>query len=159
MQQTLKKPTIVLESVLLQPSAVLYINDHTAISKQNSTIQKDFAVLMNFIDKHTLKPGKKMAFYLSYNNPISLEAAVEVDKIPEVLTEHIHSKTMDGGHAIVAHYTGPYQEMGIAYNAITSKMNDDNQQPKGFPFEVYINDVATVKNMMELQTDIYQMLQ
>jgi effector-binding domain-containing protein len=159
MHNTTKKPAIVLETVLLKPMTVLYINDITAISKQNKTIQKDYSVLQNFINKQSLKPGKIMAFYLNYENPLSLEAAVEVDKLPLELPENIHSKRMEGGNAVVAHYIGPYEEMGIAYNAITSMMDDNKKQPKGLAFEVYLNDATTVKSKHELLTDIYQLLQ
>jgi effector-binding domain-containing protein len=159
MQPTIKKPAIVLETVLLKPMTVLYINDTTAISKQSKTIKKDYEVLLHFINKHALKAGKIMAFYLNFENPLSLEAAIEVDKLPAELSEDIHSKRMEGGNAVVAHYTGPYQEMGIAYNAITRMMDDNRKQPKGLPFEVYLNEAASVKNVHELKTDIYQLLQ
>ena len=159
MPQTLKKPAIVLETVMLQPMTVLYIKDTTAIGKQNKTVQKDFDALLNFISKHALKAGRIMAFYLNFQNPLLLEAAVEIDKLPAELTGNINAKKTEGGLAIIAHYTGPYQKMGIAYNAITSMMDENKKLPKGLPFEVYINDAATVKNKQQLQTDIYQLLQ
>lgn len=159
MPHTLKKPAIVLETVMLQPMTVLYIKDTTAIGKQNKTVQKDFDALLNFISKHALKAGRIMAFYLNFQNPLLLEAAVEIDKLPAELTGNINAKKTEGGLAIIAHYTGPYQKMGIAYNAITSMMDENKKLPKGLPFEVYINDAATVKNKQQLQTDIYQLLQ
>ena len=158
MPQTLKKPAIVLETVMLQPMTVLYIKDTTAIGKQNKTVQKDFDALFNFISKHALKAGRIMAFYLNFQNPLLLEAAVEIDKLPAELTGNINAKKTEGGLAIIAHYTGPYQKMGIAYNAITSMMDKNKKLPKGLPFEVYINDAATIKNKQQLQTDIYQLL-
>ena len=158
MPQTLKKPAIVLETVMLQPMTVLYIKDTTAIGKQNKTVQKDFDALLNFISKHALKAGRIMAFYLNFQNPLLLEAAVEIDKLPAELTGNINAKKTEGGLAIIAHYTGPYQKMGIAYNAITSMMDENKKLPKGLPFEVYINDAATIKNKQQLQTDIYQLL-
>lgn len=158
MPHTLKKPAIVLETVMLQPMTVLYIKDTTAIGKQNKTVQKDFDALLNFISKHALKAGRIMAFYLNFQNPLLLEAAVEIDKLPAELTGNINAKKTEGGLAIIAHYTGPYQKMGIAYNAITSMMDENKKLPKGLPFEVYINDAATIKNKQQLQTDIYQLL-
>ena len=158
MPQTLKKPAIVLETIMLQPMTVLYIKDTTAIGKQNKTVQKDFDALFSFISKHALKAGRIMAFYLNFQNPLLLEAAVEIDKLPAELTGNINAKKTEGGLAIIAHYTGPYQKMGIAYNAITSMMDENKKLPKGLPFEVYINDAATIKNKQQLQTDIYQLL-
>jgi len=159
MHTTIKKPAIAVEAVELKSMTVLYINDITAIDKQNKAIHKDYEVLLKFINKHGLKPGKIMAFYLNYENPIQLEAAIEVDKLPLALSENIHSKRIDGGNAVVAHYIGAYQDMGIAYNAITRMMDDKKKLPKGLPFEVYLNDETTVKNKYQLQTDIYQLLQ
>jgi effector-binding domain-containing protein len=49
--------------------------------------------------------------------------------------------------------------MGIAYNAISSMMDNNKKKPKGLPFEVYLKDAATVNSKQELQTDIYQLLQ
>jgi len=51
---------------------------------------------VKFINKHGLKSGKILAFYPNYKNPINLEAAIEVDKIPLALSKNIHSKIIEG---------------------------------------------------------------
>jgi effector-binding domain-containing protein len=156
---TITKPTSVLEQLMLQPMNVLFIGDTTDMAGLSKVIQSGYGELFAFINQNGLKPGKVMAFYHSYANPISLEVAVEVDHVPSVLSGRIQSKIVAGGEALVAHYTGPYEEMEIPYNAVANWLKDNNKQANGMPFEVYLNSPDTVKDKSELKTDVYQFLQ
>jgi effector-binding domain-containing protein len=159
LQDAIKKPVVVLEQVVLQPMTVLFISDSTDMAGLSKVISSGYGELFSFINQNGLKSGKVMAFYLSYANPISLQTAVEVDKVPATLTGRIESKVVDGGNAIVAHYTGPYEEMEMPYNAVTKWVKENNRQAKGMPFEVYLNSPDMVKDKYELKTDVYQLLQ
>ena len=157
---TFKKPTVVLETVFVNPMTVLFISDTAADMNSISKIfANDYGELFTFINQSGLKPMKVMAFYLSYENPLTLEAAVEIDKLTATLTGRIKSKIVEGGNAVVGHYTGPYEEMEMPYKTIIQWVKDNNKQAKGLPFEVYLNSPDTVKDKYDLKTDIYQLLQ
>ncbi|WP_018616616.1 GyrI-like domain-containing protein [Segetibacter koreensis] len=158
LQDSIKKATVSLEQVVLQPIAVLFIKDTSDTSGLSKVIGSGYAELFAFINQHGLKPGKVMAFYHRYVNPVSLEMAVEVDKLPATFAGRIQSKTVQGGDAVVAHYTGPYEEMEVPYNAITEWVKDNSKQANGPPFEVYLNSPDMVKDKYELKTDVYQLL-
>jgi hypothetical protein len=78
-----------------------------------------FGELFGFINQHGLTTVRVIGFYLRYANPMSLETAVEVDKVPGTLTGRMHLKRVEGGDALIAHYTGPYEKMGAPYQAIS----------------------------------------
>lgn len=157
-QDTVKKPTVILEKVILKPMQILYISDTGNMASLSKVFEKDYGELFNFIGSNGLTPGKVMGFYFSYNDPIVLEVAVEVNKIPAELPGRIRSKIVEGGDAVVAHYTGAYEEMQIPYSQLAQWVTDNNRQANGLPFEVYLNGPADVKDNSELKTDIYQML-
>lgn len=100
-----------------------------------------------------------MAFYHTSRLPFIFEPAVEVDQLPTQFMGRIKGKKIEGGNAIVVHYQGPYDQVGRAYAAITKWLKENNKQPFQQPFEVYLNDPATVKDPQQLRTDVYQRLQ
>lgn len=157
-KDTVKKTSVVLAQVLLKPTNVLYIRDTTDMAGLSKVIGADYGEIFTFIGRNGLKPGKVMAFYLNYQDPVTLEPAVEVDRVPEKLTGRIKSKMIAGGDAIVAHYTGPYEEMELPYNEIAKWLKENNQEARELPFEVYLNEPAQVKDKYELKTDVYQLL-
>jgi effector-binding domain-containing protein len=152
------KPSVIIEKITLEKMNVLYIPDTSEIATLTKAFESGYAELFSFIGSKGLKPGKVMAFYHNYADPISLEIAVEVDKIPSVLEGRLRSKVVEGGEAVVVHYTGPYEQMDLPYHAITRWLKENNREAKGMPFESYLNDPAMVKDKYQLKTDIYQML-
>lgn len=158
LQDTIKKTNVVLEKVLSEPFNVLIIRETTGMAALSKVFEADYGEIFNFIRKNDLKSGRVMAFYLDYEDPVTLEVGVEVDRIPGKLNGRIESKFVAGGDAIIAHYTGPYEEMETPYNEIKKWLKDNNREPRGFLFEVYINDPSQVKDKYGLKTDVYQLL-
>ena len=155
---TSKKPTWVLEKTILNPMTIIFISDTSNITGISKVFQSAYAELFGFISQNGLIPGKVMAFYYNYNDPIALESAVEVNKIPAMLSGRIRTRKIEGGDALVIHYTGPYEEMESPYGAINKWLKDNNKQAFGLAFEVYLNDPSMVKDKYELKTDIYQLI-
>jgi len=158
LQDTIKKTNVVLEKVFLEPFNVLLIRETTGISALSKIFEADYGEIFSFIKKNELKAGRVMAFYLDYEDPVTLEAGVEVDKIPGYLNGRIESKFVAGGEAVLAHYTGPYEEMETPYNEIKKWLKENNREARELPFEVYLNDPSQVKDKYELKTDVYQFL-
>lgn len=158
MQQDTLRKSLVLEKVMVKPFKVLYITDTTSMAEISKAVGNDYGELYSFIGQQQMKPGRAMAFYESYSDPITMDIAVEVDREPAPLSGRIKARTIEGGEAVVAHYTGPYEEMEGPYNEITKWLRDNNRQPREMPFEVYLNSPSEVKDKSELKTDVYQML-
>lgn len=157
-QDTVRKVCIDLEQVVLDPITVLYIRDTAAMAGLSKVFEKDYAEILRFISKNGLSPGRVMAFYFNDRNPMTLEAAVEVDRVPETLAGRIRAKVVPGGDALVAHYTGPYEELEKSYNEIAHWLEGNTFKAREIPFEIYLNDPTKVKDHYDLKTDIYQLL-
>ena len=158
MQQDTLNKSLVLEKVMVKSFKVLYITDTTSMAEISKTIGNAYGELYGFISQHHLRPGRALAFYQSYSDPITMDVAVEIDHEPAPLSGRVKSRTIEGGEAVIAHYTGPYEEMEGPYNEITKWLRDNNRQPREMPFEVYLNSPSEVKDKTELKTDVYQML-
>lgn len=154
---TIPKPIVTVQKMVVSPMSVLYIRDSATVSGLSKVFEKAYSELFSFAGSNKLKPLKTIAFYQSYI-PLLLDVALEVDKIPTHLTGRVQSKIVNGGEAIVAHYTGSYEQMEVAYNALTKWLKENNRTAKGLPFESFLNDPASVKNKYELKTDVYQLL-
>lgn len=156
---TVPTPKLILEMKSIDPMKVLVIADTvSSVSEIGSRISQLYGDLFAFITEFNLKPGKVMAFYLTDKPPFVYEAGVEVDRIPAVMGKGIRSKKLVKGNAIVAHYTGPYDRIDIAYTAIYDWLKENGKKSSGKLFEVYLNDPVSVKNPYELKTDVYQLI-
>lgn len=120
--------------------------------------ERDYGELFRFIGKNRLIPDKVIAFYHSYGPPFSLDAAVEVNRIPGLPSERIKAKYLAGGNAVIARYRGPYEQVGMAYAAIANWLKEHKKATKDKPFEVYLNDPSEVTDPFELRTDVYQLI-
>ncbi|MBS1563192.1 MAG: GyrI-like domain-containing protein [Bacteroidetes bacterium] len=139
--------------------AIIYIRD--TVSSMNDLsllLGKDYSELFAYIQEKKLDARKVMAFYRSSQTPFVVDVAVETDKWPMQTSGRIHINKIKGGNAIVAHYTGPYNQSGAAYKAIHKWLGQHNKTAEGVPFEVYLNSPATVTDPYDLRTDVYQFI-
>jgi effector-binding domain-containing protein len=158
-QDTIKKPLIIIEKTIVKPIQVLFISDTARIPDVSKLFENDYAELFKFIFSNGLTPGNPMATHLTYEYPMQLEVAVPVNKVPTQLTGRIKSRNIDGGNAVVLHYTGNYEAMPQAYDSLRQWIKDNHIQPGGLSYEVYLNDPGSVKSKDDLKTDIYQPIQ
>jgi len=156
---TLVSPSIAIDEAVVMSRRIIFIRDTVPLSRLRQFFSDSYAELFPFAIKYRLGANKAMAFYDNYNDPISIEAAVEVDTIPGHLPGRILTRIVEGGKAVVVHYTGPYETMEEPYNALAQWLKKHNKRSKGIPFEVYLNNPGIVKDSSELKTDIYQLLQ
>lgn len=154
---TTKKPTVTLEDTVLNSMVIITIRDTAASGGDLSGVfSKDYGELFLYIRQNGLTPGKVMARHYSIQPPFILDVAVEVDKLPTRTTGRIKIDKTKNGNAIIAHYKGPYEQIGIAYAAIDGRLKERNKIADGRPLEVYLNDPMTVQDPSGLRTDIYQ---
>jgi effector-binding domain-containing protein len=156
---TSRTPALTVADTTVGAMTLLAIRDTAAtMSDMSQTIGRDYGELFAFVNQNQLRPGKIMAFYHSAQPPFILDAAVEIDKRPGQLTGRVKLKETRSGNAVVAHYQGPYDQIGIAYTAIFKRIKGQNKIPDGSPFEVYLNDPMSVKDPFDLRTDVYQLM-
>jgi effector-binding domain-containing protein len=67
---------------------------------------------------------------------------------------NIQSDKIFGEKVATCLFTGPYSEVGPAYEALTQFVKDRQLEASGVAYEFYLNDPQTVKTA-ELQTQIY----
>ena len=151
---------ITLDKTAFNDMNILFITDTAATTDGiKNVLGKAYGEIMQFVQLNQLQPLKFMAWYGSVEPPWIMNVAVEVNKIPEAASGRIHSKLQPGGEVLIAHILGPYNQVGQAYIAIGKWMNENHRQAKSAPFEVYINDPASVNDPSEIQTDVYQPLE
>jgi effector-binding domain-containing protein len=151
---------ITLDKTAFKDMNILFITDTAATTEGiKDVLGKAYGEIMQFMQQNQLQPLKFMAWYGSSQAPWIMDIAVEVNKPPGTASGRIHSKVQPGGEVLIAHILGPYDQVGQAYAAIGKWMNENHREAKSAPFEVYINDPASVKDPSEIETDVYQPLQ
>lgn len=159
-RDTASHPSAVIEQKTLSSMKLLSIPLEAKNAEETGKmLNAGYIELCTFVNRHRLTCGKVMAFYYTYKAPFVLEAALEVDSIPPLLTGNIKSRLLEGGDVLIVHYKGPYESASFAYHALEKWLKDNGKQPRGIPFEVYLNDPITIKDQNKLLTDIYQLIQ
>ncbi len=116
-----------------------------------------YAEIGNFAKPLGIKTsGAPMAFYSGPTYPMSIEAAVPVDKLPPATQGSINTKQVLESKVVVIHFWGPYELVPKAYDKIKEWMKANNKESNGAPYEVYIGDPMTTKDPYQVQTDIVQ---
>jgi len=156
---TIPKPSVVIEEVDVDSIQCLVIRDTlSSLSDLTYRIGKHFYRMYDFLADNKMKPGRSMTFYVTDKPPFIFEAGIEIFKIPVQFDEGMHVRKLPAGHAIVAHYTGPYETINIAYETLFSWQRQHPKEKAGLMFEVYVNDPVVIKNPYQLKTDVFVML-
>jgi effector-binding domain-containing protein len=98
--------------------------------------------------------GAPMAWYKTQKAPYFFEAGMPVDKAPAKLPPGVFVKELPAGNVMIARYFGPYEMMGMAYEAAADRMKSGNIRADGPPYEVYIGDPMIQKDPYKVQTDV-----
>lgn len=97
--------------------------------------------LADVIRKNKLKIiGPPHAWYKSQKAPFFFEAGLPVDKKPAKLGKNIIMKQIGGDSSVVAHFYGPYEQTGMAYEALQDWLKDHKKKLRSAPYEIYVGD-------------------
>ena len=156
-QDTAKKPVVSLEETMAGPMNIVMIRDTAeTVAQIHLVLSRDYQELFTFTQQNALKTGKVMVFYHTTRPPFIMDVAVETDRFPLQTTGRIRINKYMEGSVIIAHYQGPYEQVGMAYNAIAAWLRGHSKTGIHAPFEVYLNNPAMVTDNYELRTDVYQ---
>jgi len=154
---TLIVPSISVRDTIVADMLVITIHDTATKEQLPQHLQSCYAELFAFIAKNSLKPRKLVGSYYPTSTGFIFDVSIEVDSLPKVTSGRVKIDMIKGGQAIVAHYTGPYERLSIAYIALEKRLKTQGQAPARQPFEVYLNDPSSTKPTA-LRTDVYQIL-
>jgi effector-binding domain-containing protein len=98
--------------------------------------------------------GAPMAWYSTQKAPYFFEAGSPVDKAPAKLPPGVFVKELPAGTVMIARYFGPYDMMGMAYEAAADRMKTGNIKAAGAPYEIYIGDPVLQTDPYKVQTDV-----
>lgn len=93
------------------------------------------------IKKYKLKTvGAPLAWYKTQKAPFFFTAAIPVDKKPGKMPKGMSYRQIGNSKAIIAHYYGPYEETGQAYQVLKDWLKDNKKKSTGSAYEVYVTD-------------------
>lgn len=97
--------------------------------------------LTEIIRKNKLRvTGPPHAWYKSQKAPFFFEAGLPVDKKPAKMGKNMIMKKIGGDSAVVAHFYGPYEQTGMAYEALQEWLKDRKKKLRSAPYEIYVGD-------------------
>lgn len=105
-------------------------------------------------DNKLTMTGPPMAWYKSQQPPFFFEAGVPVSKKPSKLPAGVFVKEIPAGNIIVARFFGPYDKLGMAYEAVTERLKATKAATTAPPYEIYIGDPSVQKDPYKVQTDV-----
>lgn len=146
----------VVEEKKAQPT--ISIRTRTAVGNLPQVLGKAYGAIMNYLFEIGVQPAG--APYVGYFNmdmqDLDLECGLPVAQ-PVVGNDELKPSEIPAGKQVACLYTGPYNQIEPAYNAIMEWIPANGYTPTGVCYEFYLNDPAeTPEN--ELLTQIVFLL-
>ncbi len=157
-----KDPPIINITDSIAPKCfVIYIKDSakTSVRLSQKLAQIYGVKLAEVIKQNKLKSaGAPIAWYKSQKAPFFFEAGLPVDKKPAKLPKNVLFKKIGGDSAVIAHFYGPYEQTGQAYDALKDWLKSNKKRSTSPPYEIYVGDPLDKNNKpvdpYRVQTDI-----
>ena len=70
-------------------------------------------------------------------------------------TDRIRAGELPGGTAATVTHTGPYDDLGRTWTALTAWMKSQGLEPAGAPWEVYVTDPGAEPDPLKWRTDVF----
>jgi effector-binding domain-containing protein len=142
------------EVIQMSAQPVLCVRTHTSMQGLPTAIQQAYQQIFTHLQALNEQPAGPV--YVAYFN-LDLHD-MEVEMGAPVSKDLPGSGEVQPGHlpdtrAATCTYTGPYNEIELAYNELTGWASVSGYEPTGVAYEFYLNDPA-VTSPLELQTRI-----
>lgn len=149
-----------IELVQVPAKDVLTIRETCTMETIGPALGKLYGEIGKYMSDHELQmTGPVFAIYHSSDpKKIVLEAGVPVNKASES-TDRIRSWKTVAGNAVKASYYGDYSFLPGAYPILQKWMANEKLKQTGSPWEAYVTDPTTVKDMKDCLTEIYYPVQ
>lgn len=115
--------------------------------------------ISEIIKKYKLKnTGAPLVWYRTQRAPFFFTAAIPVDKKPGKMPKGMTYRKINNTKAIIAHFYGPYEETGQAYQVLKDWLKENKKKTTGSAYEVYVTDPIDKEgnplDPYKVQTDI-----
>ncbi len=138
-----------------QPTAVMTAT--LPVTAIGSWLASVYGTLASVITAHGAYPaGPPFARYHRLDgDKFAVEAGFPVSA-PIDADGDVRPSQLPGGPAAVVTYTGPYEQMASAYEALASWVASHGSEPAGDPWEVYLTDPGSEPDPAAWRTEIIQ---
>jgi len=133
----------------IEPQPAVSIRDKVARKDIEKTLLQFIPRIQNYVDSAGLTAaGPPFARLHNYGQVkrvnVDLEVGVPLTRPVEVKGEEkIVSSKLPGCQAAVIHYSGSYDELGEAYEALQEWVQESERESAGAPWESYRNGIET----------------
>ncbi|UCF26957.1 MAG: GyrI-like domain-containing protein [Chloroflexota bacterium] len=127
------------------PQPTLSIRTNTSIKNLPNELGKAYGAIGQYLGQLGEQPaGAPYAAYFDFNmDDFEVEIGFPVPKpLPE--KEEIKNSEIPGGKLAQCLYTGPYNKIEPAYNALTAFVEENGYEATGVAYEFYLNDPGEV---------------
>lgn len=142
------------QTVLQAEQPVLSIRTRTSVQNLKNVLGKCYMQVFQHLQSLGEQPcGAPFVAYYNMNmEDLDVEIGVPVGK-PLPGAGEVQAAAIPAGMIATTLYTGPYDQMPPAYEALTRFITEHNYQPTGVSYEFYLND-PVVTLPAELKTQI-----
>jgi effector-binding domain-containing protein len=138
----------------LDPIPLAVVRRRAKPAELGTVVPESCGVVWDFVRFRGLAAGRNVAVYL--NAEIALEVGVEIATAFEENGEVFRSAT-PGGLAASTTYFGPYQRLGLAYEAIREWCDRNGYRLSGASWEIYGHWQSEWNtDPSKIRTDVYQ---
>lgn len=131
----------------------LAIRFHAPVQDLRAHFARVYGAILQYLDELG-EPCEGAAFATSYNmdmQNLDIEAGFPVGRVLPP-TEEIQAGEIPAGMYAVCHYTGPYDQVGPAYEELRKFVIEQAYEPTGIAYEWYLNGPEVPPE--EYKTDI-----
>ncbi len=140
------------------PKATMTVRIRTPVSQLPQVLGKAFGEIAAYIGTLGEQPaGPPFVVYHNMDmQDLDIEIGFPVNK-PLPAQGKLQPGALPEGKAATCRYTGPYEEVGTAYEALSKWVDENGYEITGLTIESYLNDPQTTAPD-QLQTQIAQPL-
>jgi len=155
--QHIQEPIVTIEETKVSGMIVVYVTDSAASSA--AVTQKFMQILPvelgGFLKRSGLKmAGPPLGWYYGSQFPMTFDIGVPVNQAPATTEGRIKWRQVPAGSAVVAHYYGPYDQIGKGYALAMAWIKDHHKISAAPPYELYIGDPGVEKDPYKVLTNI-----
>ena len=131
---------------------VLSVRTTTSVQELPQVLGKTYGAIAQYLSEVGEQPARPpfAAYYNMDMQALDIEAGFPVARALPGKVE-IQTSEIPGGTLATVFHTGPYDQCGAAYEALTQYIKDNGREATGVAYEMYLNDPQQVPPQ-ELQT-------
>ena len=140
----------------IEAQPIAGIRTTTTMDKIAEVMGPLFGEVHGYLQQNGQAPaGMPFAIYHEMDgNTLDLECGMPV-AAPVTGTDRIRAGELPGGTAATVTHTGPYDDLGQTWAALTAWMKSQGLEAAGAPWEVYVTDPGAEPDPSKWRTDIF----